>query len=157
MQRYGPAVLRLVAGAVFVAHGGQKLFGLWGGAGPGGTAAFLSHVGVTPAYPFALLAGIVEFGGGLLLISGAFTFVAAILLAIEMAVAAWKVHLANGFFLNWAVMPGQGHGYEFNLTLIAVLVSLSLTGPGAFSIDGRRARSAEYEAYSRARLRTGKI
>jgi putative oxidoreductase len=157
MQRYGPAVLRLVTGAVFVAHGGQKLFGLWGGGGPDGTAAFLSQVGLTPAYPFALVAGIVEFAGGLLLISGAFTLVAAILLAIEMAVAVWKVHLANGFFINWAALPGQGHGYEFNLTLIAVLVSLSLTGPGALSIDGRRARSAEYEAYSRARLRAGKI
>ena len=157
MQRYGPAVLRLVVGAVFVAHGAQKLFGLWGGGGPGGTAAFLSQLGLTPAYPLALLVGLVEFGGGLLLISGAFTDFAAVLLAIEMAVAAWKVHLANGFFMNWALTPGHGHGYEFTLTLIGVLVSLSLTGPGAFSIDGRRARSAEYEAYGRARLRAGKV
>lgn len=157
MQRYGPAVLRLVVGAVFVAHGAQKLFGLWGGGGPDGTAAFFAQLGLTPAYPLALLAGIVEFGGGLLLISGAFTFLAAALLAIEMAVAAWTVHLANGFFMNWALTPGRGHGYEFNLTLIGVLVSLSLTGPGAFSIDGRRARSAEYEAYGRARLRAGNV
>ena len=157
MQRYGPAVLRLVVGAVFVAHGAQKLFGLWGGGGPEGTAAFFSQLGLAPAYPLALLVGIVEFGGGLLLISGAFTFLAAALLSIDMAVAAWTVHLANGFFMNWALTPGQGHGYEFNLTLIGVLVSLSLTGPGAFSIDGRRARSAEYEAYGRARLRAGKV
>ena len=74
-----------------------------------------------------------------------------------MAIAAWKVHLANGFFMNWALTAGHGHGYEFNLTLIGVLVSLSLTGPGAFSIDGRRARSAESEAYGRARLRAGKV
>ena len=157
MQRYGPAVLRLVVGAVFVAHGAQKLFGLWGGGGPVGTAAFVSQLGLTPAYPLALLVGFVEFGGGLLLISGAFTYLAAVLLAIEMAIAAWKVHLANGFFMNWALTAGHGHGYEFNLTLIGVLVSLSLTGPGAFSIDGRRARSAEYEAYGRARLRAGKV
>ena len=157
MQRYGPAVLRLVVGAVFVAHGAQKLFGLWGGGGPVGTAAFLSQLGLTPAYPLALLVGFVEFGGGLLLISGAFTYLAAVLLAIEMAIAAWKVHLANGFFMNWALTAGHGHGYEFNLTLIGVLVSLSLTGPGAFSIDGRRARAAEYEAYGRARLRAGKV
>jgi putative oxidoreductase len=157
MQPYGPAVLRLIVGAVFVAHGAQKLFGLWGGAGLAGTAASFAQLGLTPAYPLAVAAGAVEFGGGLLLITGALTLVAALALTISAAVAAVKVHLANGFFLNWALVPGHGHGYEFNLTLIGALISLMLTGPGAFSIDGRRARSAEAEAYGRARLRAGKV
>jgi uncharacterized membrane protein YphA (DoxX/SURF4 family) len=74
-----------------------------------------------------------------------------------MAVAVWKVHLTNGFFLNWLNAPGVGHGYEFNLVLLAGLVCLILTGPGALSIDGRRERWAESEAAGRARLRAGKV
>lgn len=157
MQAFGPAVLRLAVGAVFMAHGAQKLFGIWGGGGPTGTAAFFSQLGLTPAFPLALLVGVVEFVGGLMLILGALTIVAAGGLTATMLVAIWKVHFANGFFLNWSLTPGQGHGYEFNIVLIGALVSLMLTGPGAFSIDGRRARSAEAEAYGRARLRAGNV
>jgi Predicted membrane protein len=157
MQPYGPAVLRVAVGVVFVAHGAQKLFGVWGGAGPSGTAAFLAQLGLTPAMPLALLAGLVELAGGLMLILGALTLIAALALAIDMGVATYKVHLANGFFLNWNLTPNQGHGYEFGLVLIGALVALMLTGPGALSIDGRRARSAEAEAYGRARLRAGKV
>jgi len=157
MQPYGPAVLRLAIGAVFVAHGAQKLFGVWGGGGIAGTAGFFGQPGLTPAYPLAVLIGLVEFVGGLMLIAGALTLFAALALAVNMAVAVWKVHLANGFFLNWSMVPGQGHGYEFNVALIGALVSLMLTGPGALSVDGRRARSAEAEAYGRARLRAGKV
>ena len=157
MQPYGPAVLRLAIGAVFVAHGAQKLFGVWGGGGLAGTAAFFGQLGLTPAYPLAILVGLVEFAGGLMLIAGALTLFAALALVINMVVATWKVHLVNGFFLNWSLVPGQGHGYEFNIALIGALVALMLTGPGAFSVDGRRARSAEAEAYGRARLRAGKV
>ena len=157
MQPYGPAVLRLAIGAVFVAHGAQKLFGVWGGGGLSGTAAFFGQLGLTPAYPLAILVGLVEFAGGLMLIAGALTLFVALALALNMVVALWKVHLANGFFLNWNIVAGQGHGYEFNLALIGALVSLMLTGPGAFSVDGRRERSAEAEAYGRARLRAGKV
>ena len=85
--------------------------------------------------------------------AGAFTFVTAIILTLNMLVAVWKVHLANGFFLNWTIAPGQGHGYEFNLVLIAALVSLMLTGAGALSVDRWRAQSAETQAAGRARLR----
>jgi putative oxidoreductase len=157
MQPYGPAVLRLAIGAVFVAHGAQKLFGVWGGGGLAGTAGFFGQLGLTPAYPLAILVGLVEFVGGVMLIAGALTLFAALALAVNMAVAIWKVHLANGFFLNWNMVPAQGHGYEFNVALIGALVALMLTGPGALSVDGRRARSAEAEAYGRARLRAGKV
>jgi putative oxidoreductase len=157
MQPYGPAVLRLAVGAVFVAHGAQKLFGVWGGGGLQGTAAFFSQLGLTPPYPLAVLVGLVEFIGGLMLVAGALTLFAAAALAINMAVAIWKVHLVNGFFLNWNLVPSQGHGYEFNIALVGALVSLMLTGPGAFSVDGQRARSAETKAYGRARLRAGKV
>ncbi|MEO6487015.1 MAG: DoxX family protein [Thermoanaerobaculia bacterium] len=156
MQPYGSAALRLAVGAVFVAHGAQKLFGV-GGGGLEGTAAFFTQIGLTPALPLAVLVGVVELVGGLMLIIGALTLFAALALATTMAVAIWKVHLANGFFLNWNLTPGQGHGYEFNFVLIGALISLMLSGPGAFSIDGRRARHAETQAYGRARLRAGKV
>ena len=150
-------MLRLALGAVFVGHGAQKLFGLWGGGGLGGTAAFFNELGLTPAYPLAVLVGLVELLGGLFLIAGAFTFAAAATLAFSMTVATWRVHVPHGFFLNWLNEPGKGHGYEYTLVLLAALVSLMLTGPGALSIDSRRLRSAETEAAGRARLRSGSV
>jgi putative oxidoreductase len=149
MYPYGPAVLRLAVGTIFVAHGAQKLFGLWGGPGLSGTAQFMATLGLGPGMLLAVLVGAVELLGGLMLILGALTLFAALALALNMAGAIWKVHLANGFFAPT--------GYEYNIVLIGALISLMLTGPGAFSIDGRRARSAEAEAYGRARLRAGKV
>ena len=55
---------------VFAAHGAQKLFGLSGGGGLTGTAAFFAQLGLNPAYPLAMIVGLVELGGGLLLMSG---------------------------------------------------------------------------------------
>ena len=157
LPAYGPAVLRLALGAVFIAHGAQKLFGIWGGGGLEGTAAGFAQTGLQPSYFLAILAGVAEFGGGLLLVIGALTVPSAIVLTLTMLVAMWKVHLANGFFLNWTNTPGQGHGVEYNIALIGGLVCLALTGPGAFSVDGRRAESAAAEAAGRARLRTGRV
>jgi putative oxidoreductase len=157
MQPYGPAVLRVAIGAIFVAHGAQKLFGVWGGSGLRSTADWFGQLGLTPAFPLAGLVGATELAGGVLLIAGALTVYASLALAVEMLVATWKVHLANGFFLNWSLTPGRGHGFEFNVALIGALVCLMLVGPGALSIDGRRARSAESKAAGRARLRAGHV
>ena len=98
--------------------------------------------------------GVTEFTGGLLLMAGALTPYAAVALTIVMLGAMWKVRLANGFFINWAMTPGVGHGVEYNLLLIAALLCLTLIGPGAFSIDHRRARSAEAYIAGHARLRS---
>jgi putative oxidoreductase len=147
---YGPAVLRLAVGASFVAHGAQKLFGVWGGGGLSGTAAYFSQLGIEPAYPLAVVAGTVEFAGGLLLILGALTLFASLALVVDMVVAVWKVHLVHGFFAS-------ANGYELNLMVIAALVCLMLTGPGAFSVEGRRASHAAAAAAGRARLRAGKV
>lgn len=154
---FGPAVLRLAVAAVFIAHGGQKLFGLWGGPGLEATAGFFEQMGLQPAFPLAALVATLEFAGGILLAFGAFTVVISAALALEMLVAVVKVHLANGFFLNWNIVPLQGHGYEYNLVLIAALVCLMLAGPGAFSIDARRASHAAAAAAGRARIRMGKV
>ena len=153
MRPYGPAVLRLCVGAVFVAHGAQKLLGVWGGLGLAGTAAFFTTLGLTPAYPFAILAAVTELVGGVLLILGLGARWVALALAIDMGVAVYKVHYANGFFLNWGLVPGKGHGYEFNMVLVGALLCLMLAGPGALSLDEWRNRSEEAARAGRARAR----
>ena len=153
MDHFGPTVLRLVVGATFVAHGAQKLFGVWGGAGLAGTAASFDSIGLSPGYPLAVAVGLTETLGGVLLMAGAFTLFVAAALIVTMIGAIWNVHGANGFFINWANAPNKGHGVEYNLVLIAALVCLMFTGPGAFSLEHRRERWAESDRAGRARLR----
>jgi putative oxidoreductase len=156
MAPFAPTVLRFAAGVIFVAHGAQKLFGFAGG-GLSNTAASFAALSLSPAFVLAMAVGLAEAVGGLLLIAGLFTRIAAGVLLIEMLVAVWKVHLPNGFFLNWTNASGAGHGYEFSLALIGILLSLLLTGPGALSIDRSNGRDAETTAAGRARLRSGAV
>lgn len=121
--------LRIAVGVIFVAHGARKLFGSFGGPGLKGTAGFFDQLGIRPSSTMALLAGLAEFVGGLLVAVGFFTPVAALGLIVVMAVAVITVHLQNGFF------AAEG-GYEFNLALAAVALALLLTGAGAYSLDG---------------------
>jgi putative oxidoreductase len=151
MQSYGPAVLRVCVGAVFIAHGAQKLFGMWGGPGLNGTAAMLTALGLPYPYPLAVLLAVTEFGGGLLLALGGLTRWVALALAIDMAVAIWKVHYGNGFFLT--DQAARGGGYEYAMVLLGALICLTLTGPGGLSIEHRRNQSAEAAARGRARAR----
>lgn len=128
---WGPTLLRLAVGAVFVAHGAQKLFVF----GHDGVTGFLTQLGLpAPALAAALLAA-VEFLGGAALVLGAGTRVAAAALAVVMAGAFALVHAGAGFFLP--------DGYEFVLTLFAANVSLLLTGPGAVAVDNLIARPGE--------------
>lgn len=152
MESFGPVVLRVMVGAMFVAHGMQKLFGAFGGGGLEGTAGYFESIGLAPGFALAVVVGVIEFAGGLMLIAGALTRYAAVALVAVMLGAIWKVHLANGFFMNWAVTAGRGHGVEYSLVIIAALLCLVLTGPGAFSVEHSRLRSAEADAAGRARL-----
>ena len=70
----------------------------------------VAGLGLDPAYPLAILLAVTEFAGGLMLIAGGGTLWASLALAIDMAVAVWKVHYQNGFFMNWTQAPHQGHG-----------------------------------------------
>lgn len=121
-------IIRLVLGFTMIAHGAQKLFGWFGGYGPKGTGGWMESLGIKPGVLMAVLAGLAEFGGGLLVAAGLFTPIGAALLILTMIVAIASVHAKNGF---WSTAGG----YEYNLLLIAVSVALILSGAGAYSLD----------------------
>jgi len=157
----GPVLLRFVLGAVFIAHGANKLFGAWAGpaigaGGLSGTAAFLATLHLEPAFALAVLLGVTEFAGGIFLVLGFHTRWASLALVISMGVAIWRVHWQVGFFMNWNSVPNRGEGMEYGLVLIAALLCMAMTGAGDFSVDGRNAQSAAVRAAGRARLR-GKV
>ncbi|MGU3472385.1 DoxX family protein [Paenibacillus sp. D51F] len=124
----GILILRVVAGLLFAAHGTQKLFGWFGGYGIKGTAGWLESLGAKPGVLMAVLAGLSELLGGLLLALGLWVWIAAALIIIPMLVAIAKVHGANGI---WST----ANGYEYNLILIAIALAVAFTGAGAYSID----------------------
>jgi len=124
----GRTALRLVIGPLFVGHGTQKLFGWFGGHGLEGTGAFFEKLGLRPGKRHALAAGAAEAGGGALLTLGALTPVAAGLVTGTMITAIRKVHAPKGPWIT-------NGGYEYNLTLIAAMLTLAEVGPGRPSVD----------------------
>jgi putative oxidoreductase len=120
-------VLRICLGVVFVGHGLQAAFGMMGGPGINGFSNMLSGMGFKPAILWAYLGAYVELVGGLLLIGGIFTRLAALSIMIFMVVAVVKVHLSKGFFI-------QSGGFEYNFVLIGICLALLLTGPGQFGL-----------------------
>jgi putative oxidoreductase len=126
-------LLRGVVGVVFFAHGAQKMLGWFGGPGFSGTIKGFSDFLHIPA-PLAFLAIAAEFFGGLALVAGLFTRVAASGIAVTMAVAVSLVHLPNGFFMNWTGAQ-KGEGFEYHLLAAAAAAVLILRGGGAWSLD----------------------
>ena len=124
----GLLLIRLVIGLLFVGHGAQKLFGWFGGYGLKGTAGWLESMNMKPGILMALMAGLSEFIGGLLFVLGLLTPLAGLLIAATMFMAIVKVHGANGL---WST----SNGYEYNLSIIAVVIGLALIGPGKYAID----------------------
>ncbi|HZU17217.1 MAG TPA: DoxX family protein [Candidatus Dormibacteraeota bacterium] len=124
-------VLRVALGVVFVAHGGQKLFGWFGGGGIRGTTAFFQGLGIPSPHAFAYVVGITEFFGGVFLLAGFLTVVACIGLITDMAVAIARVSHAFGFFSQTRV----GYGWELNLALIGLAAALLVMGAGTWSLD----------------------
>ena len=121
---WGLLVVRVVLGAVFAMHGAQKLFEYT----IAGTVESFSSMGAPLPEITAPLVAVIEFAGGLLLILGLFTRPVAILLAIDMIVALFLVHVSAGFWV------GEG-GYEFVALLGAAALGIALTGAGSLSLD----------------------
>jgi putative oxidoreductase len=127
------AILRLVLGVVFFAHGAQKMLGWFGGYGFSGTMGYFTGTAHIPAV-FAFLAIAAEFFGGLGLIFGFLTRIAAFGISVNMLVAIATVHGAMGFFMNWTGAQ-KGEGFEYHLLVLAITAFLMIRGAGAFSID----------------------
>ena len=112
---------------MFIAHGLQKAFGMFGGYGIDGFSKMLEGLGFSPATPLAYIVAYIELIGGICLILGLLTRIASVLLMGVIVVAAIKVHLPNGFFM----MAG---GYEYNFIITSALIALLISGSGKIGI-----------------------
>ena len=124
----GLLFLRLVVGLILAGHGAQKLFGLFGGHGHSGTREMMRGMGMSPAGFWAWMAGLSEFGGGLLLALGLLSPLGSLGIIAAMQMAIIQVHWPKGLWNT------QG-GFELPLTNLVVALALALTGPGMYSLD----------------------
>ena len=118
-------VARVIVGAVFMAHGAQKLFGAFGGPG---LSAFVGMMG-----PLGYLVSIGEFFGGLGLVVGFLSRFSAASIIVIMLGAIGMVHSKVGFFMNWMGKQG-GEGFEYHLLAIAILLVILIAGPGRYAL-----------------------
>jgi putative oxidoreductase len=126
-------IVRIVLGVIFFAHGAQMALGWFGGPGLQSTVRTFRENLRIPA-PLALLSVAAEFLGGLGLIVGLLSRIAAFGIAIVMSVALLVVHRKFGFFMNW-FGEKQGHGIEYHVLVLALALTVIIKGAGAFSLD----------------------
>lgn len=122
MKDYASLPLRIVLGIVFLVHGYLKLTDIQG------TANFFSSIGIPLANLFAYFVALLELFGGIMLILGLIVKLTSVLLIITMVVAMLLVHLPKGFLIS------KG-GYEYVLTILAGLITLTILGAGKFSLQ----------------------
>jgi putative oxidoreductase len=121
-------LLRLGVGLTLAGHGLQKLFGWFGGPGLNRVKQGFEKQGFRPAWPWIILAIVGEVGGGLSVALGFLTPLGAAGIFGAMAMATFKSHWKNGFWLN------KG-GYEYSLILMIASITIGLMGPGNYSLD----------------------
>src|SRR3954447_16808447 len=124
----GVLLLRVVVGLFFAGHGAQKLFGWFDGHGVEGTGGFFDSLGYRPGKGFAVVAGAREFFGGVLLVLGMFTPIAAAAIIGVMVNAAVAVHAKNGPWIT-------NGGWEYTAILATSAAAIAFMGPGAVSLD----------------------
>jgi putative oxidoreductase len=118
-------IARVIIGAVFMAHGAQKLFGAFGGPGLSATVQMMGSLGY--------LVSIGEFFGGLGLMVGFLSRFSAASITLIMVGAIVLIHSKVGFFMNWTGKQA-GEGFEYHLLAIATLLTVAIAGPGRFAI-----------------------
>lgn len=132
-------VVRIALAWVFIYYGSMKLFGAFPGSGPHGihqTALYMSHTAhLRPGEFFAVLAGLIEFGGGIAMALGLCARLAGLALFGDMVMAMITVTWATG--IKSASAPP---GYQLNLALAALALAVALTGAGRFGVDALLAR-----------------
>jgi putative oxidoreductase len=132
-QSFAPLLARVALAVVMFPHGAQKVLGWWGGHGYPTTVQMFTEKMQLPM-PLALAAIWTEFIGPILLVLGLFTRFTALAFAILISVAAYKVHWANGFFMNWSGKQA-GEGFEYHILFLALSLVLLIQGGGKFSMD----------------------
>jgi putative oxidoreductase len=126
-------IIRTILGVVFFAHGAQKLLGWFGGPGLNQTMrAMHDSLGLPRLLAFAAVA--TEFLGGVGLVVGLLSRVAAVGIGVTMLSAIVMVHGRNGLFMDW-FGARKNHGYEYHLLALALTIVLIAKGSGAFSLD----------------------
>ncbi len=126
LAEFAPLVVRVIVGVIMAAHGLQKLL-----AGPGNFGGFLAQLGVPAPTLMGYVVTLVELLGGILLIIGLFSRLAALLLTIDLVVAILLVKVNVGLIAP----PQQGAGAELDLALIAGFLVIVFAGPGSLSLD----------------------
>lgn len=127
-------LLRITLALVLLPHGGQHLFGIFGGYGFAATVAWMSGLLGVPV-SLAAAGVLLEFIGPLLLLAGIGSRLVALALGVFMATAG-STHVANGFFMNWlGNMPAGVEGFEYHILVVAIAFKVAVNGGGAYSID----------------------
>lgn len=128
MGNLAALILRVVLGGLLAGHGAQKLFGSFNGPGMEGTSGFMEMLGLSPGKPWAVMAGLSEFGGGVLTMLGFLNPVGPVGVIGSMAMATTKAHWGKPIWVT------EG-GAELPVTNIAAATALIVNGPGKYSLD----------------------
>ena len=131
-------LLRFFLALAMFPHGAQKLLGWFGGYGLEGTLGFMTEQIGLP-WIVALSVVLLEFFGPLLLLAGLGTRLVGAAFAAIMVGAIGSVHMSHGFFMNWSGQAA-GEGFEYHLLVIALGLTLMITGAGRWSLDGKLTR-----------------
>ncbi len=130
-KAWGLFIVRATLGAIFIAHGGQKVLGIFGGPGLAGFVAWANTLGVPNM--LAYLAAFAEFLGGWLLLLGCCAELGALMVIPVMLGAVFLVHWSHGFF-------NQNGGFEYPLSLAIFSLAIIIGGPGALALWDVRKR-----------------